>query len=179
LPTTSKDRKALQLFVDYLNEVLNQTVTHSRLTIIKSERRPYFVVARFQEQKILPLQLTPHGWLHFRLLAFVRPDNKIIVEETVWRYSPSSDPDKEEWIFRYDYRLNPQDDYPCAHIHVNASGLDKFHFPTSRVSIEQIVAHLITEHGVKPKCTNWFDLLRASHEGFVERRSDLEAAPFP
>ena len=177
--TRSKDLRTLQLFVDYLNVLLNQTVTDSRLTIIKSERRPSFIVARFQKQRILPLQLTPQRWLHFRLSASVRPDGKIIIEEAIWCYSLSDDPDGEEWIFRYDYRLNPQDIYPCAHMHINAGDLDKLHFPTSRVSIEQIVAHLITEHGVEPKCQNWLDVLRTSHKGFVERRSDLGDAPFP
>lgn len=178
MPTRSKDRKILQAFVDYLNEVLNQTVTASRLSVIRTNS-PYFVVTRLQDKIIRPLELAPKGWLHFLLMAMVRPDNRIIVEEAVWRYSLSPIPDEEQWIFRYDYRLNPQDNYPCAHLHINAGHLKEYHFPTARVSIEQIVAHLITEHGIKPRCENWFDLLKASHEGFVERRTDLEASPFP
>ena len=178
MPTRSKDLIILQGFVDYLNEVLNQTVTTSRLSVIRGNP-PYFVVARLQDKRIRPLELAPKGWLHFRLIAMVRPDKRIIVEDAVLSYSLSFNPDDEKWVFRYDYRLNPQDDYPCAHLHLNAGELKELHFPTSRVSIEQIIAHLITEHGIKPKREDWFDLLKASHEGFVERRTDLEASPFP
>jgi hypothetical protein len=178
LTVKSKDRVILQGFVDYLNEVLNKTVTTSRLTVI-TYNPPQFVVARLQGRAIRPLELTPRGWLHFRLIATVRPDGKIIVEAAILSYSLSPNPDDEKWIFRYDYRLNPQDNYPCAHLHINAGSLKEVHFPTSRVSIEQIVAHLITEHGVEPRCTNWLALLKVSHEDFVARRTDLEASPFP
>jgi hypothetical protein len=178
LPTRNKNQRILQAFVDYLNGILNQTVTDSRLSVIRINP-PYFAVTRLQGKEIRPLELAPKGWLHFRLIAIVRPDDRIIVEEATWSYSLSPNPDEEQWIFRYDYRLNPQDNYPCAHIHINAGNLKELHFPTSRVSIEQIVAHLITEHGIKPRCENWLDLLKTSHEGFVERRTDLEASPFP
>lgn len=173
-----KEQRALQDFVDYLNHILNKTVTDSRLSVIKSSD-PHFVVARFQDKAILPIELTPKGWLSFRLMAMVRPDGRIVIEEAVFSYSLSSNPDDEQWIFRYDYRLIPQDQYPCAHVHVNTPKFKDFHFPTSRVSIEQIVAHLIIEHGVTPKCENWLEILKESHEGFVQRRTDLEGSPFP
>jgi hypothetical protein len=178
LTVKTKDRAFLQGFVDYLNEVLNKTVTTSRLSVI-THTPPQFVVARLQDRAICPLELTPKGWLHFRLMATVQPNGKIIVEEAVWVYSLSPQPEEGKWVFRYDYRLSPQDNYPCAHIHINAGQFKGVHFPTSRVSIEQIVAHLIIEHGIKPKCENWFDILKTSHEGFVSLRTDLEASPFP
>jgi hypothetical protein len=134
-----------------------------------------------QDNEILPLELKPQGWLHFRQIVTLQ-DSKVIVEDGRYTYSLSSNPDDEnQWIFRYEYRLNPQDEYPHSHLHLNAyrdgKPLRRIHFPTARVSIEQIIAHLIMEHGIQPKCANWFDILAESHRGFVERRTDSPLFP--
>jgi len=104
------------------------------------------------------------------------------VEECRYIYSLSADPDnEEEWIFRYEYCLKPERGVPSAHLHFNGTHNDKpmrqIHFPTGRISIEQIIAHLIIEHGIIPKIPTWFDLLAESHKGFIKRRTDPPLFP--
>lgn len=174
-----KEVSKLQEYVDYLNGILNQTITDSRLVILRRNR---LIISCYQDD-FLPLQLKPQGYLHFRQLANVKAD-KVIVEDCRYIYSLSPDPDDEQqWIFRYEYCLTPEEHVPYAHIHLNASRgaqpIRDIHFPTGRLSIEQIIAHLIIEHGVTPKATNWFELLAESHRGFMERRTDLTSPLFP
>ncbi len=168
--------RILQNYVDYLNEVCNQIITDSRLVILNQK-----YITCFQDEAILPLRLKPQGFLYFHQLVSMR-SGKVIVEDCGYRYSLSSDPDDEEqWIFRYEYSLNPEKNVPHAHLHLNASRrnqeLRHIHFPTGRVSIEQIIAHLIIEHGVQPKRLDWFEFLAKSHHGFTKRRTDPSLFP--
>jgi len=147
---------------------------------VKAEK-PFSIITRYQNKQILPLKLKPKGWLHFHQLVSVQ-SGKVIVEDCAYRYSLSHAPrDEQQWIFRYDYRLNPEDKYPHAHLHLNANrgddSLRHLHFPTGRVSIEQVIAHLIIEHGVKPKREDWFEFLAKSHYGFAKRRTDPPLFP--
>ncbi len=119
--------------------------------------------------------------MHFHQLVSVR-SGRVIVEDSGYRYSLSLNPDDEEqWIFRYEYCLNPEENIPHAHLHINATrgneALRHIHFPTSRLSIEQIIAHLIFEHGVQPKRPDWLDFLTESHRGFTKRRTDPPLFP--
>ena len=104
--------------------------------------------------------------------------DKIIVERGRYIYYPSSKTNEASWLFRYDYNRISESGVPCSHIHVNmtkgSKSLKEIHFPTGRVSIEQIIAHLIIEHGVKPLRADWLELLTKSHDGFMEQRTDLE-----
>jgi hypothetical protein len=98
-----------------------------------------------------------------------------------YAYRLVSGDEKGAWMLRWEYfRKPPKRDYPypLAHVHVNASfgagdrpELPKLHIPTRRVPIELVVWHLIAEWGVEPKHDDWQRILRASIEGFEERRS--------
>jgi hypothetical protein len=180
---TVKDNYTIyQVYIDYLNTLLNQIVTDSRLKVIHSSE-PTSVVACYQKQSIIPLKLKSKGWLHFRQQACIE-HGKVKVKSCRYQYSTSKDPDDEDaWIFRYDYSLTPDHHVPHAHLHVNAYMNEKtikhIHFPTSRLSIEQVIAHLIIEHNVKPKKQDWFSQLAASHKGFINQRTDKSADLFP
>ena len=122
--------------------------------------------------------------MHFRQIVRVE-SGKVVVDECRYIYSLSDNPDDEaKWLFRYDYSITPDKMVPYAHIHLNATSsaredLRKIHFPTGRLSIEQILAHLICERGTSPKNENWFEILAESHKGFLKRRQDLELGLFP
>lgn len=179
----NQSRQIVQKYIDYLNEVLNNTITDSRLVIVGGTQELVYLVSCFQNDKIVPLKLAPQKWLYFRQLVSIQT-RKIIVRECRYHYSLSSNPDDEEqWIFRYEYCLEPEDQVPHAHLHLNAirggQNLKHIHFPTGRVSIEQVIAHLIIEHGVKPKGQNWFTILADSHQGFTKRRTDPHPHLFP
>lgn len=178
---TSDEREKLQQYVDYLNEICNGLFTDSRLTVLEGSQPNYHLITRYQDGQIKPLELKPRSWLHFLQTVSIQED-KIIVQDYVYRYSLSFNPDDEDqWIFRYEYRLEPRDKYPHSHLHLNADmgreSLKHIHFPTGRVSIEQIIAFLITEYEVQPKKTDWFDRLFASHREFQRLRTDPPQFP--
>jgi hypothetical protein len=52
--------------------------------------------------------------------------------------------------------------------HKQASDL---HLPTDRVGLELVLWHLLAEWGVAAKTGDWREVLRASLEGFRERRT--------
>ena len=168
----------LRDYVDYLNDVFNQIITDSRLVILNQK-----YITCFQNKFPRPLKLKPRGFLHFHQLVSVRY-GKVIVEDCGYRFSLSSNPDDEQqWVFRYEYSLNPEENVPHAHLHLNAdrSGeqLQHIHFPTGRVSIEQVIAHLIIEHGIKSKRDDWLEYLAKSHAGFTKQRTDPQSQLFP
>lgn len=178
----NRTRPIPQKYVDYLNEVFNQTITASRLILLQHASKDFHITC-FQDKGRLPLKLNPEGWLHFRQIGSIQ-SGKVVVTESRYSYSLSPDPDNEEqWVFRYDYCVNLEKHVPHSHIHLNAARgnqqLRRIHFPTGRVSIEQIIAHLIIEWGIESKRSDWFEYLAESHKGFMERRTDLQSQMFP
>lgn len=173
----------LKEYASYLNSIFNQTVTDSRVTVFQNKNNSVLYITRHQNLVVLPLELKPHRYLHFMQRATVQPDDKIRIEECRYAYSLSDDPDNEKsWVCRYEFSLAPNKfRYPHAHIHVNAKEHDikHIHFPTGRISIEQLLAHLIIEHHVEPRDINWFKLLAESHKEFIKKRTDTELYLFP
>jgi hypothetical protein len=106
------------------------------------------------------------------------------VQEYRYTYSlsPNSD-DEQAWIFRYDYCREPELNVPHAHLHVNASDggqqLKHIHFPTGRLSFEQVICHLVSECGVRVRNSDWKDCLVKSHSDFVGKLSAQELHQFP
>ena len=83
------------------------------------------------------------------------------------------------WIFRYDYQREPPEGYayPRAHLHVNAapgpySGGKHFkdlHIPTGpRVTVEDVVRHLLDEHEVPAISPHWQEVLAGARDAFEE-----------
>ena len=139
-----------------------------------------YVVTCYQHGDILPITLKPNGCLDFNQEVSVS-SNGIIVESYTYRFSSLYIQGKEpRYELRYEYNRNPEEHVPHAHLHIAANrghkSLGRIHFPTGgRVSIEQIIAHLIYEYNVTPKCENWLEILDKSHRGFLEKRG----APSP
>lgn len=137
--------------------------------------------------------LQPKGFLFFSQNTSIR-SSRVIVENAIYKYSESDDDaDETKWIFRYEYSRIGQPNKPHSHFHINAAhhhlkNVDyrHFHFPTSRLSIEQILAHLLQEHGVQPRNTDVMaavKILAASHKKWLALRTDskkvTQATPFP
>lgn len=168
--------KILQDYIDYLNTLCNQIITDSRLVLVNDR-----VIKCFQNKSPRPLKLKPRGFLHFHQLVSVRY-GKVTVEDCGYRFSLSLNPDDEQkWVFRYEYSLNPEENVPHAHMHLNAimggKQLRHIHFPTGRVSIEQVIAHLIIEYGIQPKRSDWLEFLAESHQSFTKLRTDPPLFP--
>jgi hypothetical protein len=165
-------------YVEHLNQVLNGTVTDSRLIAVidPSVDHPRFDVCRYVNNATAPLEL--HG-TRSRLLLQQKIDVSDDYCETVtYHYRFQTDESKDSWLFRWEwFRKPPRPDYryPLAHFHVNAWLLDGtavsgLHFPTGRTAIEQVVWGLIAEWGVKSKTKEWQTLLGESLRGFETRR---------
>ena len=140
-------------------------------------------IVRFQDGGRLPLELHPQGYLHFRQLVG-RVTDRIQVSEALYIFSESFDPDDEDaWVFRYEYDRLPEVGKPQAHLHVNAErrgvSVRHVHFPTGRISVEQLIAHLILEHAIQALREDALAILGASHKGFLRRRTDQELEAFP
>ncbi|OGO07608.1 MAG: hypothetical protein A2Y61_00015 [Chloroflexi bacterium RBG_13_60_13] len=182
MPRNTKPDPIVQRYVDYLNRLFNSTISQSRLVFLEraGELR---LITRYQAAQIFPLELRPEGYLH--LLQLVRRvRNHVEVQEARYVFSESDNPDDETaWIWRYDYERQPQPGKPQSHFHINAErhgmSLKHVHFPTGRISIEQIIAHLVTEYNVTSDHPNTFDFLRESHRGFLARRTDIQTDAFP
>lgn len=187
-PTVTPAR-AIRTYVEYLNLVLNTILTDSRLKPI--QYGSHYIIDRYQSGRFLPLELSPRGFLHFR--QFVHTVNAHIeVESYEYTHSLSADRDDEQaWVCRYHYDREPTNsERPHAHMHINAEGsanwpitrsLRRTHFPTQRMSIEQLIWHVVDEGGAITRLPREEVLTRlaVSYKGFVMRRTDFQLAKFP
>jgi len=184
LPRRSGFDPVLQAYVDHLNWLFNSTISDSRLVLLELERESEFrQIVRFQDEARLPLELAPRGYLHFRQLVR-RAGDHVEVSEARYVFSESADPDDESaWVIRYEYDRAPEPGKPQAHLHVNAErrgeSIKHVHFPTGRISTEQLIAHLILEHGIESAHPDTVKFLAESHKGFLHRRTDPEVEAFP
>ncbi|GEM_PF-6328184 len=188
MPKEISDNRFFSVYIDVLNETLNKTITVSRLTMQSIRGSKSRAVGRFAGVDVLPLELKPSGNCLFVSQDIHREDNKVIVESCTYRFSRSDDPsDEEAWVFRYDYVRFAGNNHPHTHIHVNANhrftgqDLHHIHFPSARLSLEQLIAYLILEHGVELLSGVNHDeamrLLQRNHTEFMRRRTDHEVFP--
>ena len=151
---------------------------------------------------IEPVKLINGGFLKFehvvRVLEDEGPERKLNKMATLGyscQYSITS-PEDPNWVFRYEYDVEPLDTkvrYPAGHLHVNAEpdeyakietakNFPSLHLPTRRMSLEEIVWHLINEHS--PSASNedkeeWFDLLNESKTGYEDRIATEQKPDLP
>ncbi len=178
-------RNVAQAFADYLNGVLNSTVSDARLTLLAVPGQPdRFTIACLQDTRSVPFAL------HNSSLRLLFSQTVEVVEEkchtVAYAYRLATGETKDAWLLRWEYfRRPPRPDYPypLAHLHVNAALSDArveerlakpaphLHLPTARVPLESILWHLIAEWGVQAKTDDWQERLRASLAGFEGRRT--------
>lgn len=121
-------------------------------------------------------------------MEIIDGESRVVVNESA--YSFFREDGEDSYVFRYEYNRTPDadDQRPHSHVHVNGGhpkypDLDykRLHIPVGRVSIEQIIAHLILEYGITPK--NGKDaaiaFLAQSHKESSELWPDIEDLPFP
>lgn len=130
-----------QGFADYLNSVLNRTVTDARL--VENGERVAFALHGVSER------------------LFVRQAIEVVGDrcQTVsYAYRYQSGDDKGSWRLRWEYfreRPRPDYEYPPAHVHANAEFVDPgpaadrlakpawhLHIPTARVPLELVLWHV-------------------------------------
>jgi hypothetical protein len=171
---------------------VNTTVSDSRLTIIRvpggSDR---FLLGRYEDGQNVPLGLFgTEKTLYFQQTIHVIDDEHGSpgAAETgkrcrtaSYRYALNGEDGKPIIRWEYDRRKPKADyEYPLAHVHVHGelsdgTDLERLHIATSRVPIEQVIRHLLSEElwGVSARSEDWEEILNTSLEGFLERRSDV------
>ena len=79
------------------------------------------------------------------------------IHTTAYSYSIRDRQNKE--LLRYDWHpaIDPNITYP--HLHIEDSKWKKFHLPTSRIALEQVLRLLITQFEVRTKRRDWATIL--------------------
>jgi hypothetical protein len=135
--------------------------------------------------------LNPTGFLFFdQLVEVVEKARSQAVRVLSYTYIYSLSDNINDWVFRYEYDRTASEGVfgkPHAHVHLKASHKSgeasyeygKIHFPTGRISVEQLIAHLVHEWGVEPKITRQAasDILRDSYGKYRALRTDLTTEP--
>jgi hypothetical protein len=145
-------------------------------------------LGRFAGLNLLPLELRPSGNFLFVLQTLRREANRVSIEEVTYMFSTSDDrSDEQAWLFRYDYVPFADDSHPHSHIQINArhrfsdQALHRTHFPSGRISLEQLIAYLILEHRIQllngVSHDEAMELLQKNHAEFMKRRTDQEVFP--
>lgn len=84
----------------------------------------------------------------------------------------------DEFVFRYDYSIKPEENHPQAHLQINGvlkhpevshSPLPDIRFPVNRPSVESMLKFLITDFGLKANDErNWEENLSISENAFLD-----------
>lgn len=110
-------------------------------------------------------------------LASTAQGRRLKVEEASYQYQ--IDKGGKQWVFRYDYRREPPEPRPAAHLQIRGklteaclppdTPLARVHFPVGRFSLESVIRLLIQEFGVRTNSTAtlWKPVLAESERGFL------------
>jgi hypothetical protein len=141
-------------FRDHISGVLNKTITDARLSLIHRKSKPQFAqfAFAFRDEREIAMAAPLFGCNLF--LALSQQLEAEQEAEKTWRlrtleysYHLLEEPNPDSrWIIKLDF--------------------DKLHLSTGWVTVEEVVRFLITEIGVKPKRSDWNEILIESEELF-------------
>lgn len=156
------DDNSARAFRDLVSLLLGLTIAapgHApRLTYLKGGTRDQSILGGTPAPTD-PLKLTDGRFLKitvFLHLAETENGRRLKVRDSSYQYQLDSD--GRDWVFRYDYKRDPEHQYPPAHLHVRGAlnsdalpiklPLERIHFPTPRVSLEAVIRLLAEGFGV-------------------------------
>lgn len=130
-------------------------------------------------------RISQHGWpvplrngmyLNVELTLAVRGPTapRLATTRASYTYQAGEGLDDPRPLFTYQYDRSAPFPYPRCHLHVFAAPagyarerpFSRLHLPTRRVTLEQIVWHLIQEHDVEPRRDDWRQVLWRHEEWF-------------
>ncbi len=184
-------------FTDHLSSLFTRTITDvslgSRL-FFDDETETDNVLIRFQDKQRRPVEVELSNGCRVRVLQRIipspeNPREKVRTANYSYAYGFGESLD-EGWLVRYDYvpeRAERDEEYefPVGHVHFNGHSeaydryevedkkqLDKLHFPTRRISLEDFIEHLIIEMKVPTKHGKEaaLEVLAESRRGFEEEK---------
>ena len=114
------------------------------------------------------------------------PPVRIETTRATYTYQASGDLDDPKPVFVYDYNRDVPYPYPRCHLHVHAvpkhyTGdqlFPRLHLPTRRITLEQVVWHLIREHAVEPRHRDWHEVLWRHEEWFRDIQKNRASWPY-
>jgi hypothetical protein len=127
-----------------------------------------------------PLPLLDSRYLRLSITLFLEQTEqgpRLKVQDSSYQYQ--ADPDGRDWVFRYDYLRHPPDPQPAAHLQIRgmlAGGvlsagtpIERFHFPTGRLSLEAVIRLLADQFLVpcKEPPEIWRPVLAESEREFL------------
>jgi hypothetical protein len=167
---TKLSRSVAQGLADRLNEVLNRTVSDSRLSVrpIAGHDADAFELVRIVDAGRVPCELDGTAAHLFVRLVVVVEDGRCRTESYAYRLQ--SGPSTGSWLIRWEYRRDPPRadyPYPRAHVHVNGTfpdgeSIGRQHIPAPRMPLELVIRYLISDRGVKPRTDDWEAVLEDS-----------------
>lgn len=165
-------------FTDHLSSLFTRTITDVSLgarVLPEDATSPPTALIRFQDADRRPTELGLDNGCRVRILQRIvphtkKPEEKVTTAEYSYAYGFGENLD-EGWLVRYDYvpEMTERDkekkyEYPVGHVHFNGHSeaydafemegkkqLDRLHFPTKRISLEDFIEHLVVEMGVSTK----------------------------
>jgi hypothetical protein len=171
-------------FAALFAHVLNVSVAkHAHVPLVPVLREPWtdstWLLSHVDSLKVpTAFELNDGTWLFAAQTLGVREsrrDGNRWLTTLQHAYQWQAEEDDNSWIVRWDYRREPNDEYPAAHIHVNgapstypATGkvFPKLHLPAGRVALEEVVAFLVDEVGVPASSGTWREVVAESKEIF-------------
>ena len=116
------------------------------------------------------------------LRAYRRPVTRLEVIRATYSYQAGNKPDDRRPVFSYQFDHDTPFPYPRCHIHVYGAptgyaqdrAFHRLHLPTRRITLEQIVWHLIQEHSVQPRRPDWHDVLWRHETRFRNNQRDKD-----
>lgn len=89
---------------------------------------------------------------------------------TITAYMYIVDDHRGREVFSYHWQpSHPEVKFP--HLHVEPHAFKKAHFPTGRISLEEVLRLLITDFGVQPLRSDWDKVLAKTHQKFATYRT--------
>lgn len=177
---TARLRKAFESnargFTDHLSSLFTRTITDVSLgarILPEDATSPHTALIRFQDRDRNPTEVGFDNGCRVRILQRIiphpeKPKDKVTTAEYSYAYGFGENLD-EGWLVRYDYvpetaERDEEYEYPVGHVHFNGHSeayerfemagkkqLDRLHFPTRRISLEDFIEHLIVEIGMPTK----------------------------
>lgn len=89
---------------------------------------------------------------------------------TITAYMYIVDDHRGHEVFSYHWQPDaPEVKFP--HLHVEHPAFKRAHFPTGRISLEEVLRLLITDFGVQPLKSDWNRILTKTHQKFATYRT--------
>ena len=117
-------------------------------------------------------------------LRVIRSPLRLETTDATFTDQAGADLDDPRPVFEFHYQREAPAGYPRCHLHVHAAPrhypgqkpFARLHLPTRRITLEQVVWHLIQEHGVQPRRPDWRHVLWRHETRF---RDTQRSKPWP